>query len=108
MLEKHYNSLLKSLPQNYMVTLVQLCQNEILEIRDQIVDVVVSCPTFEDANRKILDLLIGSIKTDQNFMMFCDLLETLVNEDMKAAVHAVRDGKRTILLSDKYNTVKLL
>jgi len=97
-LKKHYYNLLKSLPDNYMVTMEKLCQYKILQIHGPTVNAIVSCPTFEDANKKILDFLIGCIKKDQHFLIICDVLETLVNKDMMAVVHTIRDGKMFLYL----------
>jgi len=91
--KKHYCNLLKSLPDNYLITLEKLCQCQIVSISNQIVNDIVSSPTFEDANKKILVFLIGCIKADQHILTFCDIMETIVNKDMEAVVHSLRDGK---------------
>ena len=90
-LKKHYYNLLKSLPDNYMVTMEKLCQSGVAKNSDQTVNAILSWPNAEFANRKILDFLIGCINNDQDLLEFCDRMEALVN--IEDVVHDVRDGK---------------
>ena len=95
-LKKHYYNLLKSLPDNFMITMEKLCQSKSLDIDcSKAVDELLSCPSSEDANRKILDMLIDGIEKDRHFFALCVLMEALVDLNMKAAVYAVQDGKYT-------------
>jgi len=75
-----------------MITLEKLYQKKV-KISDRTVDIITSCRSVKESNRKILDFLIINIKQDRHFLRFCDIMQTLVKVDQKTVVHAVRNGK---------------
>ena len=91
MLKKHYHNLLKSLPDDYMVTIGKLCESGVAKDNDQTVNTILSWPNAKFVNKKILEFLIGCIENDEHVFTFCERMETIVNN--MAVVHAVRDGK---------------
>ena len=90
MLKKYYSNLLKCLPDDYMTSLEKL--SSVFKLTDQIVNNIVSCQSTKDSNKKILDVLIFPLK-DEYLLKFCDCMEMLATPNMKAVVHALRDGK---------------
>ena len=75
-----------------MITLEKVYQKKV-KISDRTVDIITSCRSVKESNRKILDVLIINIKTDRHFLRFCDIMQALVNVNQKTVVHAVRNGK---------------
>ena len=62
-----------------------------MDIKEGVDDVVVSCNSAEESNKKILDLLI-SATNDKNLLFICDVMEAIVDPKMSAVVHALRNG----------------
>ena len=72
-----------------MATLEKL--HQLIDIKEGVDDVVVSCNSTEESNKKILDLLI-SATNDKNLLFICDVMEAIVDPKMNAIVHALRNG----------------
>jgi len=87
-LKKHYHTLLKSLPEDHMITLGRLSQNT--ELSDQTVDRVISCSSSEESNQQILDHLIMKVKRDNDLLEFCSTVEKL--SETSAVVETLRAG----------------
>ena len=76
-LQKHYHTLWRSFPNDHMITLTTLC--EIFKISDDIIDMITSKPTFEEANRVMLDYVIFCTNGDQQMNAFCDLMVKIID-----------------------------
>ena len=87
-LKKHYHTLLKSVPEDHMITLGRLSQTT--ELSDQTVNQVISCSSSEEANQMILDYIIVTIKCDSDLLEFCTTVEKLLENS--AVVEPLRAG----------------
>ena len=76
-LKKHYHALWRSFPDDHMITLTTLY--EIFKISDDIIDMITSKPTFEEANQVMLNHMIFITNGDQQMNAFCDLMTRLIN-----------------------------
>ena len=59
-----------------MITLTTLC--EIFKISDDIIDMITSKPTSEEANQVMLNYVIFVTNGDQQMNAFCDLMTKLI------------------------------
>ena len=76
-LKKHYHALWRSFPNDHMITLSKLCG--IFRISDEIIDMITSKPTFEEANQVMLDYVIFITNGDQQMNAFCDLMAKIID-----------------------------
>ena len=88
-LKKHYSALLKSLPEDHMVTLGRLCKA--IPVDDDVIDRVISCEDPAVANKRILLCLIMAVKNDKSLLDFCKSLEAIL-QDMPAVLSPLRNG----------------
>jgi len=76
-----------------MATLEKL--HQLVEVKEGVDDVIVSCNSAEESNKRILDLLITAIN-DENLMFVCDVMEEIVDPEMNVVVHALRNGMNSV------------
>jgi len=65
-LKKHYQLLLESLPDDYMVLLEHVNQKYPARIPSKIIEYITTPAKPREVNQRILDLLIGSIMNEVN------------------------------------------
>jgi len=97
LLKQHYYNLLKCLPDDYMTSLDKLKYLTTIKFKKQHVDDVKSCQSSQNANKKILDILILPLKA-KHLIKFFDTIETLATSEMKKAVQAMKNGKFYVLV----------
>ena len=79
-LKKHYYNLLRSFPPDHMTNLGKMCKHTI--ITDELVDQVLDCPTPEESNQAMLDIMILIIKEDNDLLEFCKALEGILGNKL--------------------------
>ena len=88
-LKKYYGALLKSLPEDHMVTLGRLCKT--IPVDDDVVDQVISCEDPSVANKKILHILIMTVENDNNLLDLCNSLRAILQE-VPTVLSPLRNG----------------
>jgi len=76
-LKKYYNFLWQSFPQDHLETLNRICR--LVRVADSLVDTVVSSPTPDEGNQKILNICVLSIDKDNVLIEFSQLIEKIID-----------------------------
>ena len=93
-LKKHYHALWRSFPDDHMITLSTLCG--IFRISDEIIDMITSKPTFEEANQLMLDYVIFITNGDQQMNAFCELMAKIIkNPKLSKVTSNLKKGINT-------------
>lgn len=88
-LKKHYNTLLRSLPSDHMITLGRLCKA--IPVDDQVLNDIIASADSPAANKKILHHLILLILNDNSLLDFCNSMETIL-QDVPTVLEPLRNG----------------
>jgi len=92
LLKKHYESIWRSFPEDYMATLSTLC--DIFKVDEDTVELITLLPTSEQSNRMMLDYILYIMKGEEKLMGFCDLIELLINNTrLSKVVTELRNGE---------------
>ena len=98
-LKKHYNSLWRSFPDDYMPTLTTMCEE--CKVSEGIIDLVTSYSTPERCNQEILDYIIFMTKGDEDIMAFSGLMGKFITDPrLSKIVNAFSKG--TYIYVHKY------
>ena len=93
-LKKHYHSLWRSFPEDYMSSLTTVCAE--YKVSDEIIELITSYPTADQCNQELLNFLVFITRTDDNVMAFCNLIGKLItNPKLSRIVSALRKGTST-------------
>ena len=76
-LKKHYHTLWRCFPNDYMSTIATMCDQ--CSVGESIIEVITSLQTPEECNRAILDYVICGTKGDDELMAFCNLMEKFIS-----------------------------
>ena len=75
-LKKHYQTLWRCFPDDYMTTITTMCQN--CNVNEGILELIIGLQSPEECNRTILDYIIHMIKGDGDIMGLCGLMEKFI------------------------------
>jgi len=91
-LKKHYHTLWKAFPEDYITSLTRLSQ--LMPLEDRAVDYVTRQPTPMGSKMAVLDFVILFKCTDAQLLDLCTMLETIIGDEQKAArvVEPLRNG----------------
>ena len=89
-LKSKYKEILKYFPKDFYGSIHKL-QHKLSD--DQMYSIL-SCSSFDTANKMILDCLIGSMKDDKDLLDLCDQLDRLtdLSPDLKHVITELRKG----------------
>ena len=91
-LKKHYDTLWRCFPDDYMLTLTTMC--EVCTVGDGIPELITLLPTPADCNQTILNYIISITKGDDQMMAFCNLMEKFINNArFSKIISAFKKGK---------------
>ena len=97
-LKKHYHSLWRSFPEDYMSSLTTVCAE--CRVSDEVIELITSYSTADQCNQELLNYIIFITRTDDNMMAFCKLMEKLItNPRLSRIASALRKGTYRFLKS---------
>ena len=106
-LKKHYNTLWRCFPDDYMLTLTTMC--EVCTVGDGIPELITLLQTPEDCNQTILNYIISITKGDDQMMAFCNLMEKFINNTrFSKIISAFKKGTYVHANIDVYMYIKLI
>jgi len=88
-IKKHYPALCNSLPKDAQKSISKLRQSN-TPIPKDVIEAVASCGSPEIVNQRMVTCFIVSCNDDEEFFLFCDLMEKLVENPL--CVEALRNG----------------
>ena len=95
-LKKHYHSLWRSLPEDYMSSLTIVSAE--CKVSDEVLELITSYSTADQCNQELLNFIIFITRTDDNIMAFCNLMGKLItNPKLSRIVGALRKGTFTTI-----------
>ena len=91
-LKKYFHVLLRAFPEDYMTSLVNINQLQLITLKECEVDLITSHATSVKANKAILDLMILHKGSHKDLLEFCSIMEAII-VDRKSIVEQLRNGK---------------
>ena len=91
-LKRYYNFLWKNFPQDHLVSLGRFCK--LVPLSDDVVDLIVSSSSPEEANQKLLNICVVTIEKDKALLSFCDIVDKIIdNPKLSKMMKIFKDGE---------------
>ena len=91
MIRKYCNFLWRNFPKDYSVTLARFCKA--CPKASERNELIATCSNPEMGNLKILSLCMGPIQKDNDLLIFCDIVEEIIdNPKLSRIMKVLRKG----------------